>query len=165
MGTLEIDRPSYPGLNSSSVDLWRKFLKYYQGDFASFDYNVRVGQGILPPAYLTDAEKLQWKMLTQKRIDVLAERFRETWVIEIIERPGLASVGQLVGYGHLTLEYLRPQPTLRLAFICARLGHDMSLIFRKQGILVFYFPSGKPPSFPPTFMPTQVTPATSSIVA
>lgn len=165
MRIAEIDRASFPGLNNSSVELWRKFLRYYQNDFASFDYNVRVGQGILPPAYLTDAEKVQWKMLTQKRIDVLAERFQETWIIEIIERPGLASVGQLVGYQHLTIEYLRPQPTIRLALICARLGHDMGLIFRKQGILVFYFPDGKRPSFPPQFMPTQVTPAGMSPVA
>lgn len=161
MAIAEIDLPNYEGLNQSSVALWRTFLKWYADAFASFAYNVRVGQGIQPPAYLTDAEKTQWKMLTQKRIDVVAERLDETWIIEIVERPGLASIGQLIGYQHLAQEYLRVRARTRLALICARLGHDMASIFSKQGVLVFYFPAGKPPSFPPTFLPTGYTPPVS----
>lgn len=136
--------------------MWRKWLGYYQGDFSSFEYNVHVGMGIQAPAYLTDAEKVLWKQLTQKRIDVVAQRFQETWIIEIVERPGLATVGQLVGYEHLGRQYLNVQDTVRTALICARLGHDMASIFKQQKVLVFFFPPGKPPSFPPTFQPSGV---------
>lgn len=150
----EVDRGSYPGLNTSSVDLWRKWLKYYQDAFVNFQYNVRVGQGIQAPAYLTPDEAKLWKMLTQKRIDVVAERFDETWIIEIMERPGLATVGQLVGYEHLGRQYLNVKNTVRTALICARLGHDMASIFKAQSVLVFLFPPAGNPSFPPTFLPT-----------
>lgn len=150
----ELQRSSYPGLNTSSVDLWRKFLTYYEGDFASYQYNVRVGQGITAPAYLTPDEAGLWKMLTQKRIDVVAERHGETWVIEIVERPGLASVGQLIGYMHLAEKYLEVQPQKRAALVCARLGHDMAEIFKAQGVTVFLFPPAGQPSFPPTFQPS-----------
>ena len=156
---VELQRSSYPGLNQSSVDLWRKFLKYYESDFSSYAYNVRVGQGIIPPAYLTDQEKQLWVMLTQKRIDVVAERLGETWVIEIVERPGLAAVGQLIGYMHLAEKYLETQETKRAALICARLGHDMAEIFKAQNVMVFLFPPARSPSFPPTFQPGGILPA------
>lgn len=154
----EIDRASYPGLISSSVDLWRKWLKYYEGDFVNYQYNVRVGQGIQAPAYLTPEEAAQWKALTQKRIDVVCERYDETWIIEIAERPGLATVGQLVGYEHLGKQYLEVKTTVRTALICARLGHDMAAIFAAQRVLVFLFPPAGAPRFPPTFLPAGITP-------
>lgn len=150
----ELERGSYPGLNTSSVDLWRKWLKYYQDAFFNFQYNVHVGQGIQAPAYLTPDEAALWKQLTQKRIDVTAERMGETWIIEIVERPGLAAVGQLIGYEHLGRAYLNVKETVRTALICARLGHDMAAIFKAQDVLVFLFPPAGAPSFPPTFLPT-----------
>lgn len=150
----EIDRASYPGLITSSVDLWRKWLKYYGDMFTNYQYNVRVGQGIQAPAYLTPEEAAQWKMLTQKRIDVVAERFDETWIFEVAERPGLAAVGQLIGYEHLGRQYLDVKTTVRTALICARLGHDMAAIFKSQLVFVFLFPPAGTPSFPPTFLPT-----------
>lgn len=155
----ELNRTSYPGLNASSVALWRDWLKWYGNDFASFDYNVRVGQGIVAPGNLTPDEAALWKSLTQKRIDVVANRMGESWIIEIVERPGLASIGQLIGYMHLAAEYLEMQPVVRLALICARLGHDMALIFRRQNVMVFYFPPGAAPHFPPGFLPSGITPA------
>lgn len=158
----ELARPNYPGLNAQSVDLWRKWLTFYEADFASFDYNVRVGQGIQPPAYLTDQEKALWKALTQKRIDVVAHRYDSDWIIEIMERPGLATVGQLIGYHSLGRTYLELKPTVRLALICARLGHDMAQIFREINVIVFFFPVGKSPSFPPQFQPGNLKPAAGS---
>lgn len=152
----EIKRPSYTGLNSSSIDLWRKFLKYYEDAFVNYQYNVRVGQGIQAPAYLTPEEAALWKSLTQKRIDVVCERLGETWIIEIVERPGLAAVGQLIGYEHLGRAYLETKETVRTALICARLGHDMAAIFKAQDVLVFLFPPAGDPSFPPAFLPTGV---------
>lgn len=157
----ELNRGYYPGLNQSSVELWREWLGFYEDMFENYQYNVRVGQGIQSPAHLTDEEKRLWKMLTQKRIDVLCERLGESWIIEIVERPGLASIGQLVGYMHLAQQYLEMKERTRLALICARLGHDMAAIFRAQNVLVFLFPPGKQPSFPPTFLPTGYTPSAS----
>lgn len=161
MGT-QLQMASYPGLLTASEDLWRKFLTYYENEFSVYDYNVRVGQGITPAAYLTDAEKTMWKQLTQKRIDVVAERWDQTWIFEIAERPGLREHGQLMGYGYLAQQYLRLKGTLRYALVCARLGHDMAGIFAAQNVLVFQFPPAGAPRFPPSFMPSAPSPAPSS---
>ncbi len=152
----ELSRSSYPGLNPQSTDLWRQWLKYYETSFDSFQYNVRVGQGITPPAYLSDQEKELWKKLTQKRVDVIAHRANQTWIIEVQERADLRTLGQLVGYRHLVPAYTETREVLMLALICARLGHDMALTLKGNGVIVFYFPVGKTPSFPPTFPPAYV---------
>ena len=152
----ELNRASYPGLNPQANDLWRIWLKYYETSFESYAYNVRVGQGIAPLASLTDEEKALWKALTQKRVDVIAERANQTWILEIQERADLRTLGQLMGYKHLVPAYTAAREVLMLGMICARLGHDMALTMKGNGILVFYFPPGKPPSFPPTFQPTFV---------
>lgn len=158
----EIDRHSYPGLITSAADLWRKWLGFYEHDFSKFDYNVHVGQGIAAPGYLTPDEAALWKQLTQKKIDVVAERYQESWIFEIAERPGLREVGQIIGYGHLAAAYLKLNGTVSFGVICARLGHDMAMIFKNEGILVFFFPPAGAPSFPPTFMPTAAPPAAAS---
>lgn len=145
---------SFPGMIQSSSDLMRKWLGLYQTSFLSFDYNVRVGQGIAPPAYLTDQEKALWKKLTQKRIDCVAERPGETWIIEVMERPGLAAVGQLIGYQHLYAAYEKVPEKFVAALVCARLGRDMRLIFQNQGVIIFQFPPAGIPVLPPSFLPS-----------
>lgn len=150
----ELDRFKYPGMNQPSTFLWREFLKYYETSFETYEYNVRVGQGIQAPAYFSEEEAAQWKALTQKRVDVVAERVNQTWVLEIQERADLRALGQLVGYKHLVTAYRPTRPVMMLGMICARLGHDMAISLRQNGILVFFFPPGKEPSFPPTFPPS-----------
>lgn len=156
--TSEAERYKYPGLNSQSTALWRKFLKYYQTSFESFEYNVRVGQGIRAPAYFTEAEKEQWKALTQKRVDVVAERSNQTWIFEIQERADLRTLGQLLGYRHLVAAYHGTREKIMLGMICARLGYDMGIALRQNGVLIFYIPPTKNPFFPPTFMPPYKVP-------
>ncbi len=156
MPVSEINRTSYPGLNPQSTALWRLWLKYYETSFEVFEYNVRVGQGITPLASLSDQEKELWKKLTQKRVDVLAHRANQTWIIEIQERADLRTLGQLVGYRHLVPAYTAVREVLMLGMVCARLGHDMALALKQNGVLVFFFPPGKPPSFPPTFPPAYL---------
>ena len=96
--TAEINKASYPGLIPQAADLWRKFLALYADKFQTFEYNVRVGQGLDPGPGQSDAMRAMWKAVTTKRIDVVANRENQTWVIEIEERPGMRTLGQLVGY-------------------------------------------------------------------
>lgn len=155
MATLEKDRPSYEGLNDSATDLWRKWLALYEDKFNSYQYNVRVGQGIAPAAWMNDDEKAQWKSLTQKRIDVVAERPGETWIIEIAERPGLREFGQVTAYQHFAKLHLKVQPLVRGAIISRFMGYDMGNTLIAHGVMFFVFPISKPPRVPPSFMPTN----------
>ena len=163
MGTItmplrEVDYPNYPGLNPQAADLWRTWLRLYEPAFENFQYNVRVGQGLDPGPGATDALREMWRQVTTKRVDVVAHRLNESWIIEIEPRPGLRTLGQLTGYAHLGPKYISLRPVLVLAVISTYIGFDMFGAFRSIGALVFAFPPGKAPNLPPNFQPV-VSPA------
>ncbi len=152
----EVDRPTYPGLNFVSTQLWREWLLIYESAFQRFEYNVRIGQGLRAPAGATEAEAKMWKYLTQKRIDVVAFRPGQTWIIEIEERPGARTYGQLNLYFLMADEYLAVQGKKINALICRRLGYDMFKAFRASDAIIFKFAPGYPPALPPSFPPPNV---------
>lgn len=143
-------RPFYPGLLPESAALWRRWLAEHELEFSAWEYNVRVGQGIRPPAAaLTDDpildERLRnhFRALTQKRIDVVAHKPGEVWILEIAPRPGARELGQILLYEEL-LTGARPDlPAVMLGLICERLGADMEITLRRQGIEIWQLPAEK----------------------
>lgn len=157
----EDKKRSYPGLNDLSADLWRKFLELYQDRFESFEYNVRVGRGIDPGPSVTPEMREMWRAVTTKRIDVVAVRENQTWVIEVEDRPGARTFGQVALYLYLLPQYHPVREILIGAVISQRMGFDMSRAFRSQQVLYFVFPPSGPPSLPPQFLPSvQIPPQT-----
>ena len=144
----------YPGLNAPSVELWRKWLELYEDRFERFDYNVRVGRGIDPGPGVSEEMRAMWYAVTTKRIDVVAERENQTWVVEIEERPGARTFGQVQLYLYLLPQYRPVREVLVGAVISARMGFDMSAAFRDSRILYFVLPPSGYPKLPPTFLPS-----------
>lgn len=137
-------RRVYPGLLPESVVLWRQWLREHEMEFGAFEYNVRVGEGIRPPAAaLTDDPQLDvtlrehFRQLTQKRIDVLAHKPGELWILEIAVRPGSRELGQILLYEELLPKTRTDAPPLMLGLICYRLGADMEVTLRRQGIEIW----------------------------
>lgn len=155
----ESKRRYYEGLNEPSTELWRKWLELYEDRFDSFEYNVRVGRGLDPGPNASEEMKRMWYMVTTKRVDVVAERENQTWVIEIEERPGLRTLGQVQGYLYLLPQYRAVREVLIGAVISGRMGFDMAGAFRGHQILYFIFPSVGYPKLPPTFLPATQTAA------
>ena len=149
----------YEGLNDQAAALWRQWLALYEDQFASFAYNVRVGQGLNPGPSATDQMREYWRLVTTKRIDVVAQRAGQTWVIEIEPRPGLRTFGQVQGYMHLLPKFQPVAEQLIGAVVCATMGHDMASIFKTHNIPYFVFRAGRPPTLPPTFPPSLPTAA------
>lgn len=156
--TAEINRPSYPGMITQAADLWRKFLQLYADKFEGMEYNVRVGQGLDPGPGVSDEMRAMWKAVTTKRIDVVANRQNQTWVIEIEDRPGLRTLGQLVGYMALLPRFYAARSVVVGALICSYIGFDMFGLFKGQNHLIFQFQPGKVPNLPPQFLPSVAGP-------
>jgi hypothetical protein len=154
----ESRKRNYEGLNATSIGLWRKWLELYEDRFESFEYNVRIGQGIAAPAGISEEWAKIWQMLTQKRIDVVGERENQTWVIEIEERPGARTFGQVGLYLYLLPRYRKVREVLMGAVVSARMGFDMASAFRGNQILYFTFPASGYPKLPPQFLPSTQTP-------
>lgn len=154
----EIALPNYPGLNDQAADLWRTFLRFYGDKFESFEYNVRVGQGLDPGPSASAEMRAMWKAVTTKRIDVVGSRGGETWVIEIEPRPGLRTLGQVVGYMDLLPKYYPVRARVEGALVCQYIGYDMFGLFRAQSHFIFQFQPGKRPNLPPQFLPSTQVP-------
>lgn len=149
----EAEQANYPGLNTTAAELWRDFLRVYETAFTRFDYNVRIGQGLQPPLGASAEDAALWKKLTQKRIDVVAYRRDQTWIIEIDERPGARTFGQLILYYHMADRYVELSGTKINALVCRYLGFDMFAAFKTQNTMIFKFQPGKQPSLPAAFPP------------
>ncbi len=156
---LESDFPSnhFAGLNDIAIALWKQWLLLYQNQFESFEYNVRVGQGLDPGPNATDQMRAMWKAVTTKRIDVVANRQDQTWVIEIEPRPGARTLGQLVLYMDLLPKYYPARPVVIGALVAQYVGFDMFASFKGQGHYIFKFQPGYKPSLPPQFLPSTAS--------
>jgi hypothetical protein len=176
----EQNKPWYAGLNDVSAAIWRQWLVLYQDKFEAFWYNVRTGAGVRPPADFPPELKRDWYAITAMRIDVVAEREDQTWVIEVSERPGKKELGALQLYAHTlplyqgqsppqlelikarnAVDFLLPtaiRPVIIPALVCRFLGSDMAAVFATAGIMSFVFPGMGGPKLPPQFLPSTVTP-------
>jgi len=88
----------YTHLLGADVPIWERFLEKFADDFTSFEYDVHVGNGITAPEDWPEEYRRMTKILSQKRIDVVAHKETELWIIEIKKEAGLGALGQVLGY-------------------------------------------------------------------
>ena len=102
----ESDRNTYPAMLPLEILVWRAWLRLHQVEYDRFDYNTRIGPGYDPGATVPDYVRSQALAVTRKRIDAVAWQGSQPTVIEVKDRAGLSSVGQLMGYiVHWNLEH------------------------------------------------------------
>jgi len=98
---IQIRRVKYPHMMKQEIVTWKKFLKIYGRNFSKYRYDVHVGRGVgRIPGFTTVLQDMAVR-LTQKRIDVVAARGAETYIIEIKDRASMAAIGQLLTYREL----------------------------------------------------------------
>lgn len=105
--------------------IWLRYLILGGGRYAPFQYDLRVGTGTEMPA---DADRFAVSAafaLTTKRIDVVAEFESEIFIIEVKQRAGLSSIGQLIGYKYLYEQTYNPVIPVRMLLITDQLQPDM----------------------------------------
>lgn len=86
------------------VPIWDKFLDLHSAEFINVYYDVRLG-GVIPTTEQATPEMARmFYQVTAKRIDALAEKKDEIWIVEVAAKPGLRAVGQLQTYLALWFE-------------------------------------------------------------
>lgn len=126
----------YPHLKPADVMIWEAFIRGNPTFFDSVDYDVPVGEGapFLPgeeEPYVSD-----YRLLTQKKIDVVAYKGNEIWLIEIKPNAGSRALGQILTYEKLfTLSF----PTLantRKCVITTFLQNEYDSVYSKFNVVV-----------------------------
>jgi hypothetical protein len=76
-------------------------------------------------------------MLTQRRIDVLAERQEKLWIVEVKKDPGVSVIGQLIAYDVMLDEIIKIGTPSTLAVIANRCDPDLKRVLAKFNIKLF----------------------------
>lgn len=133
----ELARVRYPHMIKQEVIIWKKFLKLYGYNFTKYRYDVHVGHGIgRIPGYTTILQDMAVR-LTQKRIDVVAVRGGETYIIEIKERASMAAIGQVLTYRELYEQRYGLGRISGLVIAAESVDPDIKKVIEKFGIKIF----------------------------
>lgn len=117
--------------------IWRKFLASPPFPLDQVVFDLRLGEGApVQPEWAPEIQHMA-RVLTQKRVDVLAISGLDTWILEIKERAGLSALGQLLGYGTLYVQQFNPVSPPRLGVIAEDLMSDIGSVLQEFGISVF----------------------------
>lgn len=130
----------YPGLLQSDAPLWDEFLEKYGKQYDSFDYNVRVGEGVKVDENLPDYIQYMAKAVSQKRIDAVGYSRGEIWLIEVTNYARVGALGQITAYRELYQETFNPTQTLQMAIVCHSADRDLARLYVERGISLFVFP-------------------------
>lgn len=121
----------------NEVRLWERFLQLYGDWFKNYRYDVRVGEGVDPgPGYEEEWRRLA-RLLTQKRIDVVAEKDGEVWIFEVKPDAGLGAIGQVLSYKVLYMKEHKDVHKVQLAIVTTRVDDDIREVCKEYGITVF----------------------------
>ena len=127
----------FPHMLPNECKLWERFLQIYGDQFRNYRYDVHVGKGQDPgPKYEPKWRELAIK-LTQKRIDVVAERDNEIWIFEVKPDAGLSAIGQVLSYRVLYKQQFKEERPIRLAIVTTRVDDDIREVAKEYGIKVY----------------------------
>jgi len=130
-----------PQMLPSDVPLWHKFLDRYASNFQRFYYNVRVGGPDVSTIDGDEAIKRMWYLSTAKRIDVLAEKENELWIIEVASSPYLRAVGQMLTYHFLWDLDPKINKPVKDVLLCYYLDSDLEKVLNHYAVEVLTIPA------------------------
>jgi hypothetical protein len=128
-------RGKYPHMLPEDYRVWERYIDQRAGDFMMLYYDVRVGGPTEFPEGTTASMKKMWFDLNAKRIDVLAERQDEVWIIEVTTRPGLRAVGQLATYMALWFDDPKIMKPVKSILIAESIERDLIRAMEVYGMI------------------------------
>ena len=126
----------YPHMKPADILLWEKFVQLFTNEFDSVDFDVRVGEGIKMPEETPENMKLDAKVLTQKKIDVVGYNDDKITIIEVKPRAGTSALGQLISYKTLYEKTYSPILPIEMLIITDETDDDFTPIFEQNKIRI-----------------------------
>lgn len=88
----------YPHMSRRDAPLWERYLKLYAIHWQGFAYNVALGGLDVEEEGQSAEMRIMWRYNTAEKIDVVANRGDEQWLIEVKPNARLGALGQALGY-------------------------------------------------------------------
>src|SRR3972149_3913505 len=118
----------------SDVPLWHDYLYQHANAFLRFYYNVRVGGPDVSKIEGDETIKRMWDLSTAKRIDVIAEKENEIWIIEVASSPYLRAVGQCLSSLFLWNQDPKIDKPAKMVLLCYYLDSDLERVLKHYGV-------------------------------
>ena len=91
-------RYKYPHMYGQEREIWTRFMTLNPDFFHTVDYDWRVGAGVKMAPDTEENIRRMAKMLSQKRIDVVGWNVEQPTIVEVKQRLGIQTLGQVLGY-------------------------------------------------------------------
>lgn len=127
----------YPGLSRDDVVVANRFWARHGDEYDGASYNVRVGRGGVCPINADRQLRRDVYAFSALRIDMVAVRPGELWIVEFKPRMNVAAIGQLLAYGQLFPERYEFEGELMLGLACERTQRDLESVYTAQGLVVW----------------------------
>jgi hypothetical protein len=130
----------YPERPDRETPIIRDWLMARGAAFDRWSFSVRVGVGASADASHLPGVQRNTVFSSKKRIDILAWQGTQPYIIEVKERIGPGTLGQLQTYSHLWQEEHPDEPAPRLQAIGRSSDDDTIRVLNANGVDVFLYP-------------------------
>jgi hypothetical protein len=125
-----------PQMLPPDVPLWHLFLDRQAWEFERFYYNVRVGGPDISQIKGDLAIAKCWYAATAKRIDAIAEKKKELWIIEVASAPYIRAVGQCLTYPFLWNLDPKISKPASMVLLCYYVDADLERVLKHHRVKI-----------------------------
>jgi len=126
----------YPHMKPEDVAVWNRFVAANSGLFDTVDYDVPVGTGADVDPEHPDAIQYDAKILTRKKVDVVAYKGNAVFVIEVKPVANARGLGQILTYLPLWLADHPGELDVRGMVVAGEMEREMAAVYAGHQIIV-----------------------------
>lgn len=128
---------TYPHMLPAESALWSAFLRKWGAGWSKYQYDVHVGDGVVLDSRYDVMTQGLARALTQKRIDVVAERHGEVWIFEVKLQAAINAFGQVMAYRDLYRRSYGYKGEVRLGIVTDQVLPDDKWVYESNGVRLF----------------------------
>jgi hypothetical protein len=117
---LQSTRSYFDGMRPAEAEVFRKWLKLYEHEYDTFEYNVRVGPGTDPGPLYSQEVRRAAILSSQRRIDAVGWRGTSPTIIEVKHFATRQAIEQISLYGRLWVAYRPHDEPAALLIVAVR---------------------------------------------
>jgi hypothetical protein len=115
---LQSERLKYPGLLPDEIIVLRNWLALHEHGYDRFDYNVRLGPDLDPGPQYSDGVRKSVILSGKLRVDAVAYKGDQAYLIEVKRRAVPSNIGQLLTYYHAWVMEHPAGPAPKMILVC-----------------------------------------------
>lgn len=120
---------SRPGMIAQEVDIFNAWWLQHSADYDRVQFNVRVGQGLVPDPSHDPAVQQMAIINAQKRIDAIVWHGAQPTIVEVKYRALIITLGQALGYRVLWIRDNPGLPTPGVLVLCSQIDIDAAYVY------------------------------------